>query len=260
MTSAGSGSFGSAQEREVIALKRIRALLQVVVPIGEKVANHGYAIEPTSALQLDHERLPTLGVGVSVDRSLRHSFHHLWGLDRLLQLGDIPQYVPYTLVRCAIESAATAVWLLDEDGTTRLQRRVALELDDVKQTESAVGAAGADHQGGDERSRALENALVDAGLAKQQCAWRGYTRVIREVDRNKGTTKSLELAWRACSGMAHGMFWAVQMMAPPTNVIALDSNTMRATFTPNFHTLAIVLDKAVDTLQRADSLYDTRRR
>ncbi|MCW2093428.1 UNVERIFIED_ORG: hypothetical protein M2328_006781 [Rhodococcus erythropolis] len=246
--------------REAAAIAHIEGLWSVVAPISQKVADHSYIIAPSSALQLDHDNLPTLQVATSVDRALNHGLHHMKGLQRLLQSGDLPQYVPYTLVRSAIESAAAAVWLLDDNATTRMQRRMALELDEVNEAHKAAQAAGVGHQDiADQRKQQAFNALALAGLKKDDCQWRGYSAVIRAVDPYKNSTKSLELAWRACSGMAHGKFWAVPLMTPQTNTISLNSTTKRATFTPSLHTLAIVLDRAVDMLLRADGLYETRR-
>lgn len=132
----------SDASREAAAIARIEALLAAVAPISRKLANHGYPIEADSALQLDHDALPALPVATGVNRALDHSLHHLKDLQRLLRLGDLPQYVPYTLVRCAIESSATAVWLLDENAITRMQRRVAVELDDANEAKQAKIAAG----------------------------------------------------------------------------------------------------------------------
>lgn len=250
----------SDASREAAAIARIEALLAAVAPVSRKLANHRYPIEADSALQLDHETLPALPVATSLNRALDHSLHHLKDLQRLLRLGDLPQYVPYTLVRCAIESSATAVWLLDDNAITRMQRRVAVEFDDANEANKAAKAAGVAHQDiANQRKQKITDALALAGLKKDDCQWRGYTQVICAVDQHEKSAKSLELAWRACSGMAHGKFWAIQMMTPRTNTIQLNSTTMRATFPPSFHTLAIVLDKAVDTLLRADNLYDTRR-
>lgn len=235
-------------------------LLRLLGPIEDKRTNAGYTIHPHSSLALDHERMPGLQVGHSVDRALHHSLDCLWGLDQLLKKTGPQHYAPYLLIRGALESAATAVWLLNPDErTTRLQRRVAIEVDNTKEASKAIAAAGRDDDL-DSWESGMNALLDEAGLTLKNCQWKGYGAVVREIDDAPKTVKSTELAWRACSGMSHGKFWSFQMFAAESNRREASDGAFQADFAPSYHGLAIVLDVVVRTVHRADSLYDQRRK
>lgn len=236
-------------------------LLSTLGPIEHKRTTAGYPIHPHSSLALDHQRMPGLQVGHSVDRALHHSLDCLWGLDQLLKKTGPQHYAPYLLIRGALESAATAVWLLDpDDRTTRLQRRVAIEVDNEKEAGRAITAAGRGNDHDPDLWNSRMNALLDnAGLALKDCKWTGYGAIVRDIDDAPNTVKSTELAWRACSGMSHGKLWSFQMFAAESNRRDAGNGTIQADYSPSYHNLATVLDVVVQTVHRADSLYDTRR-
>lgn len=236
-------------------------LLGTLGPIEHKRTNAGYPIHPHSSLALDHQRMPGLLVSHSVDRALHHSLDCLWGLDQLLKKTGPQHYAPYLLMRGALESAATAVWLLDPaERTTRLQRRVAIEVDNSNEASKAITAAGRGNENDPDRWETGMNALLDsAGLALKDCRWKGYGAIVREIDDAPRTVKSTELIWRACSGMSHGKLWSFQMFAAESNRRDAGNGTIQADFSPSYHSLATVLDVVTRTVHRADSLYDTRR-
>ncbi|NMN94821.1 hypothetical protein [Antrihabitans stalactiti] len=249
------------EAKEVAAFDRIDALLQAVGPIATKVKGEKYEVLPGSALQLDHDTMPELLVASSVNRSLRHSEDCLRALHQLLQTGLQP-FVPYLLVRGALETAATAVWLLKPDASIqRLERRAAIEEDDGKELGNALrsrGIAGAEDEI-ESRKRGFESILTTRELDAQRCKWHGYSAVIKDIDENWGTSKSVEAAWRTCSGMSHGKFWAFTAVTAATDTQSTGSGSATATFTPSYHPLAQVLGITVAILQRADRLYDERR-
>ncbi|MFZ2528148.1 MAG: hypothetical protein WAX14_10915 [Rhodococcus sp. (in: high G+C Gram-positive bacteria)] len=237
-------------------------LLRTLGPIENKRANAGYPIHPHSSLALDHQRMPGLLVSHSVDRALHHSLDCLWGLDQLLKETGPQHYAPYLLIRGALESAATVIWLLDpDDRTTRLQRRVAIEVNNAKEASKAIAAAGRSDDHDPDRWESDMSALLDsAGLVLKDCQWKGYGAIVREIDAAPQTVRSTELAWRACSGMSHGKFWSLQMFAAESNRRDIGNDAIQADFTPSYHGLAIVLDAVVRTIHHADTLYDTRRK
>ncbi len=206
--------------------------------------------------------MPQLSIESSVDRSLMHSYDCLWGLHQLIKHEGQQHFAPYVLLRGAIETAATAVWLLEpHERTTRLERRAAIEADDANESLKAIQSAGVldpqDTTG--ERIRALQPIILAAGLEPANCRWKGYGAVIKAIDQNPSSRLSLEAAWRSCSGMSHGKFWAFTAVAVESQRVTVGPNEYRANFTPSYHPLAIMLDLTVATLQRADRLYDQRR-
>ncbi|MDJ0420785.1 hypothetical protein ACVH9Z_38140 [Rhodococcus opacus] len=241
---------------------KTQQLLKTLADVERKRETGGYSIDPGSDLALDHERMTGLLVSHSVDRALHHSLDCLWGLDRLLVVNGPQHYAPYVLIRGALESAATAVWLLDSDErTTRLQRRVALDIDNSKERSNAIKAAGrAAEDDAEQHKSGLSTLLRDADLTLRNCQWKGYTAVVQEIDDAPNTMGSVELAWRACSGMSHGKFWSFQVFAAETSRRTLDSTSFQADFSPSYHGLSKVLDVAVRTIHRADALYEKRRK
>jgi hypothetical protein len=261
-TAAEGNSDSDREAREEAAFNKIRQVFKAVGPIHEKQRAEGYAIHPHSALQLDRDRMPDLPVESSVDRLLFHSLDCLWGLHQLLKHEGQQHFAPYLLLRGALETAATAVWLLaPDDRTTRLERRAAIEANDASESRMAIKSAGVsdprDTTG--DRIRALPAVIQGAGLDPEKCKWSGYGKVIKEIDERPGTRYSLESAWRASSGMAHGKFWAFTAVAVESDRTFIGPREFRATFTPSYHPMAIMLDLTVATLQRVDRLYDKRR-
>jgi hypothetical protein len=243
-------------------LAQTQLLLKSLSAVEDKRETGGYDIEPGSDLDLDHQRMKGLLVGHSVERSLHHSLDCLWGLNQLLVVNGPQHYAPYVLIRGALESAATAVWLLTpEDRTARLQRRVALEVDNSKEASRAMSAAGrADEDRTEQHKSGMNTLLRDAGLILKNCQWKGYSAVVREIDTAPASRQSVELAWRACSGMSHGKLWSFQVFAAESNRRITDDGSLQAEFSPSYHGLASVLDVAVQTVHRADVLFDERRK
>lgn len=242
--------------------RTVRAQLRSLERIYEKCSKGEYSVEPASALALDHERLPTLRVKDSVDRALHHSLDNVLGINQVLFAGGgLQHYAPFTMVRAALETAATAVWLLQPPNReTRLERRAAIEFNDNKESEAALRAAGVSDLTSTDRRRTLANkVLVSSSINAKKCKWPMYSGIIQEVDPDKGTQLSAELAWRACSGMAHGKFWAFQMLTDRQNVRTSEDGLMQAEFAPSWHSLAIVLGVTGVMIKMADRLYDERR-
>jgi hypothetical protein len=68
--------------------------------------------EPGSALAGDARKSPNLQVGHAAWNGVSHSIDHLHALRALMLDARILNiYAPFTLVRSAMENAATAVWL-----------------------------------------------------------------------------------------------------------------------------------------------------
>jgi hypothetical protein len=85
-------------------------------------------VEPGSPLVGDARKSPDLQVAHAAWNGITHAVDHLHAVRSLL--GDarvLHPYAPYTLLRSAIENAATAVWLLaPPQRSERLRRRLKL--------------------------------------------------------------------------------------------------------------------------------------
>jgi hypothetical protein len=85
-------------------------------------------VEPGSALAGDARKSRSLQVGHAAWNGIVHGVDHLHALRALLAQAQILNLgAPYTLIRSAMENAATAVWLLEpSQRPERLRRRLKL--------------------------------------------------------------------------------------------------------------------------------------
>ncbi|OZC91770.1 hypothetical protein CH254_04635 [Rhodococcus sp. 06-412-2C] len=238
-------------------------LMKSLSAVEHKRETGGYNIEAGSDLDLDGQRMTVLQVFHGVERALHHSLDCMWGLNQLLVVNGPQHFAPYVLIRGALESAATAVWLLaPDDQTIRLQRRVSMEIDNSEESSKAINAAGLGNLdvARIERHKAGIDALLsEAGLDLQDCRWTGYGAVVKEIEDAAASRQSVELEWRACSGMSHGKLWSFQLFAAESNRRAADDGALQADFSPSYHALSKVLEVTTRTIHRADRLFDKRR-
>ncbi|MGN5240676.1 hypothetical protein [Rhodococcus sp. SJ-3] len=251
----------SRDEAEDAAFRSVTANLRFAGTLHGKLEQGRYTIEPLSDLAADHERLPDLRLVDSVNRSLHHSFDNLWALNVLLRKDGPQHFAPYTLIRAALETASTAVWLLaPSDQGERLARRIRLEIDDASEAKKVANAAGRAGNSEWERRKAdLDAALERAELSRPDGDRLSYVTIVQGIDEAAGTQLSTEVAWRVSSGMTHGKLYAFQALAVEGSRRRTEDGLIEADYTPSWHSLAVVLGITVKTLHRADRLYDVRR-
>ncbi|KSZ59437.1 hypothetical protein Z045_08995 [Rhodococcus pyridinivorans KG-16] len=249
------------REAEDIAFKLATAHLRFAGILHNRLEQDTYTIEPGSDLAADHHRLPDLRLVDSVNRSLYHSFDNLWALNVLLQSDGPQHFAPYTLIRAALETSATAVWLLAPDRQEeRLTRRIRLEIDDASEAKKVANAAGRDGNSEWKRRKSdLDSALERAGLPRPADDRLTYVTIVKDIDEAPGTQLSTEVAWRVCSGMTHGKLYAFQALATEENKRLTEDGLIEADYTPSWHSLAVVLETTVRNLHRAHQLYELRR-
>jgi hypothetical protein len=182
-------------------------------------------VEPGSPLAGDARKSPKLQVGHAAWNGVMHSVDHLHALRALLGQAQILNLgAPYTLIRSAMENAATAVWLLEPPRRPeRLRRRLKLAhheaWEESKVHELLPAKALEGKRSAQERMvkiRALAAELDLSDVAGQF----SYERIIREVGKTTlqeddepspdrlSPEDQAALAWRLCSGFAHGRYWA----------------------------------------------------
>jgi hypothetical protein len=96
-------------------------------------------VEPHSPLAGDDQKIPSLRVSHAAWIGIVHSVDHLHSLRLLLdRTGALTLYAPFTLVRSAMDNAATAVWLLaPSKRSERLRRRLKLARREVREASEA---------------------------------------------------------------------------------------------------------------------------
>lgn len=170
-------------------------------------------VEAGSSLARDDDATSPVQLSHAAWTALTIASDHLSAYRALIV--DAQQTRPWahhTLLRAAIENAATAVWLLaPSKRTTRIERRLRLAADDINESADAQRLHGLKSPSGRTREQRLNKIAAIARRAglPGSLKWHGYGAVIREAAADARTNAvALELAWRLGSGLAHGRSWA----------------------------------------------------
>lgn len=137
-------------------------------------------------------------------------------------------FAPYTLLRNALESAGTALWIIaPARRKERVLRTAKLEYADANLSKAALSSLGAtDQETYDRRIKLVEDMI----RPYPEIAWKdvttyGVTGLLREIGELPSLTQVRPLAkWQICSGMAHGKRWAglllsdMEAVGEPTTV------------------------------------------
>ncbi len=173
-------------------------------------------VEPGSSLHGDARKSPSLQVAHAAWNGIAHSVDHLHALRALMLDAQILNiYAPFTLVRSAMENAATAVWLLEPPQRPerlrrclKLARYEAWEFGQVHKLLPVVALKGirtAQQRLDEIRALAIQLQLDPDDIAGQF----SYEKVVRTVGEATGIGGDLSaLIWRFGSGFAHGRYWA----------------------------------------------------
>lgn len=166
----------------------------------------------------------------------------------------------YALVRNALDTAATALWLLEPvSGTLRIKRRILLELDEADKAESfRLEAEGKSKKA--KRRQRMREVAVDAGLG----TWnpltekaKSTTAMLRSLERlHANEAISWLAAWQLSSGHAHGKLWA-QVASHDLDEIRETRSDIGAEFrvTIRYGMLALVLYEALQLIEAAYGRY-----
>jgi len=191
-----------------------------------------------------HTTFAMQALGVALDNLLA------WNL--IVQCGTYPIYAHMTLLRAALEGAATARWLVDPsvDYRERIRRGAIMQLDDWRQRaafEGAVSAATSSQprarlgKSGAERMAEHHDAMQRSGITTE-----------RMPPITKIATDHGHLAlWRMTSAFAHGSPWSalvsdlVEMPGEPL------WGSRRARISPAMKYSAFVTKVAVDLVTKA---------
>ena len=149
----------------------------------------------------------------TVRRLLGAATEHLDALHALLVVAKIQHpSAPYTLMRSAIECAASAVWLVIPNlHAERVQRALRLALQDTTDQARLERA----HLLTARRSLAERQASIQAIADRatgQTVTIPQTTAILRDVETATAATgRRLDvlMAWQVCSGFAHGRVWPV---------------------------------------------------
>ncbi|MBG0831618.1 hypothetical protein HS041_28205 [Planomonospora sp. ID67723] len=176
-------------------------------------------------------------------------------------------FAQFTLVRAVIENAACAVWLLGpDDPLTRISRRLALQVKQVKNTDNLYTVLGHQHDKTlHEREEEVRDAGVRAGVPKEQVKKTlkapDYSVIVQEAAAFTSLPPdTAELAWRGCSGLAHGDMDATLFFTDQQAEITLpDPDMTMIRFTGSLGLLSMFTHIAMIMANRGLELYNERR-
>jgi len=235
-------------------------------------------VEPGSPLAGDARKSPSLRVAHAAWTGVVHSVDHLHALRALLGQAQIVNLgAPYSLVRAALENAATAVWLLEPpQRPERLRRRLKLAHDDAWEEGNVHALLPAkalqDKRTAQERMVEIRALAVKLGLDPSDVAGRlSHEKIIRAVakttfhDDEESTEDRLSpedqaaLVWRLCSAFAHGKNWA-SFSWLERQITRSEAGVHLLRLTGGVERLVTVASFPIALTTRALQLYEQRRR
>lgn len=218
-----------------------------------------------SALASDAALSPQHNVGHAAWSGFVQAVDHLHAVQALItEAHMVHTYAPFALVRAALDNAALAVWLLAPvDQKDRLQRRLHLAYEDVRQSEKAYDLLGS---GGpqpktphiDQRRQIMVLAgslKLDGGSIGGR--WTGHERVVRLAAGNASLDPDLvALMWRCCSGFAHGRQWAsLALLKREVSSQSTDNEVSNMRFSATVDQVLVMAGLAASLNARARALY-----
>jgi hypothetical protein len=218
-----------------------------------------YPIEDRSDLAGDREQIPDLWLDTVATRRLKVAVDYLAGVRDLVS-GGLHYYAPFPLLRAVLESAATAVWLLESDERpVRLRRLVGLHIDDTNNKKSVQFMLPEQYRDPFDHEPGIKKMIQESGSPRGKCKFPDYTAVFKTIDDLPGEGASMLLAWRVCSGFSHGLTWATTGLIQQTNRAQVGPTLHRFDGTPNYQLVATMVRTAVRTIELADCYFQVRR-
>lgn len=183
---------------------------------GDEELSASWEVQAGSALDADDRAANPYQVSHAARQALIAAVDHQHAVVALIRDAQtLHTWSPYTLLRGAIETAATAMWLLAPDnGQERLQRRLRLMAKDAAEGDEAAREAGlTPRRPMSERRRQLQDIARHNGLHPTQSVKKPTsTGIVREAEAASGSRVHVLTAWRVGSGFAHGRVWSMLSM------------------------------------------------
>lgn len=224
-------------------------------------------VQPGSSLAGDDRKLPELKVSDACWAAFGHATDHLHALRLLLgNLGAAHPFASYTLLRSALESASTTLWLLHpasrKDRLTRRLQLAHLEAYESGKVQNLTGALPAPPgRAAPERLAELRQLATDLGV--DQVAVSGRHVSYRDIVRagSDGATldpDTAETVWRLYSGFAHGRTWAT-LGYLDREVIGTHDGSVDVKVTTNVGSLVLNMRTVATFIAAGRALYERRR-
>lgn len=167
------------------------------------------AVHPRSSLAADDRRLEPYNASHAAHILAGSAVDHLHALCALVS-GQLHAYAPFTLVRAAIETAATGLWIVGPgDRQVRVLHTLQWTAADIIDSDLAVtGIHLPMPRTRSARLADLEALALKSGLASKDAVRRPRsTDIVRYAESLAVNSGNVLIAWRWCSGFAHGRRW-----------------------------------------------------
>ena len=221
--------------------------------------------EPGSALAVDdraadpfhlsHVALHSIGVAVDNLHALRAAIQ---------EASSLHTHAPYSLLRAAIEAAATTAWLLGPDERDeRIRRRLAMQVGDIRDSTALTETfQEADPEDTERRfQRVAEVARRRPGI--DATGVRGtppsYGTVVRKGGEHCLIGGDLAFGvWQLCSALAHGRLWASMALLDRDRVVEVSDDVLHVRLTSSATQIAMLASIATAFVAEARQLYAIR--
>ncbi|WP_422758471.1 hypothetical protein [Paenarthrobacter sp. C1] len=185
-----------------VDIDRLQQLLQSALPLAER-----------SVLWLDDRFTRPYQTSHAVNYLILTAVDHLHCLKTVMQDADAQHiFAPFTLIRSAIETASTALWLLNpKDRKTRITRSLRLEANNIAMLGRAYGTMGVDVAETTRMRLELLSAAVEKSQVDKDVVMGSYPSVqtiISTATKEAGLSRWIFGAWQLSSGSTHGKTWA----------------------------------------------------
>lgn len=220
------------------------------------------APQPGSSLGRDDDLAAPFKPSQVTRRALANATEHLDALRMLLvEVGVQHPAVPFTLLRAAIETAATAIWVLDPQGrrperVLRALRLALKEASDQNRLEVTMGSTPS-RPFADRKARILE--VAGGGIGPDTKVTQPTSKeIVESAEASTGRNVGLYAAWQICSGFAHGRLWSTLAVQDREAVSESDDGDLMLRITGSTKALTWALTLSITAVMQGAELYRKR--
>lgn len=249
---------GAEAERDASAQQRWLQLSPVLDQWMERVGDPAtFRIEPGSSLAGDNAVATELRMSTPAQMGTVVAVEHLHALKVLIvDARSLHPIAPFSLVRGAIESAATAYWVLSpRSRNERVMRALRWYSRDARDNHSfdlrsdpAQVERRLNRIGAVAEARGLDPGVATGGFR--------MTPILTEVD--ESADLGVKPMWQLCSGFAHGRLWSTVGALGGTDLGETDRGARAMNFTGSLYRPLAAAEAALGLLVRLDNLWTRR--
>ena len=215
-----------------------------------------------SQMQGDNRKTAPLQMAHSLQTLISVSVEHLHALAALVRKANmLHNTAPFTLARSAVESAATAFWMLQlPGGRERVKRLVIYQRQDRFDYDTTAKLI-QERVGGDlpptleKRKVWIADIISNNRIDLPERTRLEMTDVLQEVDRAIDGTTHFETYWRTASAFAHGRQWAQVNALIRTDLTPVAPGVARAQVSSTMGRVLWGASAAFELADRATKLY-----